>query len=156
MILHHFSVQLLFQTKPNYDSLKPSTIFLKSDITQVYIIQWNVWNALKYQRTHICRLHVKSEQAIKCINVLVANGQPSDNSRFLPHTFNRTLVALSSAFLSRYNAHINEWNGIYQTYNGTRLRRERWRRGLNGAQFITTPHYIRSQNTIISFCNIYF
>ena len=29
---HFFSGQLLFQTKPNYDSLQPSIIFLKSDL----------------------------------------------------------------------------------------------------------------------------
>ncbi len=29
---HFFSGQLLFQTKPNYDSLQPSIFFLKSDI----------------------------------------------------------------------------------------------------------------------------
>ena len=120
----------------------PYNIFRKKEITQVCIIQWYVWCALKYQRTHICRLHFKIEWAIKCINVSVANGQPSDNSRFLFHTFNRTLVALSSAFLSRYNAQLNDWNGIYQTYNGTRVRRERWRRGLKGAQLMHRLDYI--------------
>lgn len=32
---HFFSGQLLFQTKPNYDSLQPSIIFLKSDLEEM-------------------------------------------------------------------------------------------------------------------------
>ena len=34
-VTHFFSGQLLFQTKPNYDSLQPSVIFIKNDLEKL-------------------------------------------------------------------------------------------------------------------------
>ena len=40
-VSHFFSGQLLFQSKPNYDSLHPSIFFLKSDIeNMIYSFRW--------------------------------------------------------------------------------------------------------------------